>query len=76
MAVTAADLAAEIGVTVTRATAILAAVTELVSRYAPDAPKRSGMRRRSGPRDGWRRRRQAASVGRILATSLRPIRRT
>lgn len=39
MAVAAADLALEIGVTETRAASILAAVTELVSRYAPAAPE-------------------------------------
>ena len=39
MALTAADLAAEIGVEETRATAILAAVTALVERYSPSAPE-------------------------------------
>ena len=38
MALTAADLAIEIGVEETRATAILEAVTALVERYAPNAP--------------------------------------
>ena len=39
MALTAADLALEIGTDATRAAAILAAVTELVDRYAEDAPE-------------------------------------
>ena len=38
MALTAQGLAAELGVTQDRATALLAAVTALVERYAPDAP--------------------------------------
>ena len=39
MAVDAATIAVETGLAADRAAAVLAAVTELVNRYAPDAPE-------------------------------------